>query len=405
MRQEPRSGPKIDKKLEVMKQFSVLIGGDICPRDRNLQSFRDGNADAIFGDLLPEIRAADLSVVNLECPLITEKSPTGKVGPVLGESPDCVNGLAKAEIDVACLANNHILDHGESGLRQTVAALDAAGIAWTGAGEDLASANSLLIKEVRGVRIAFLAATHREFCLAGRDSWGANPIDPISFARLVREESDKYDYLVVVLHAGAEHHPYPSPELLKTCRFMVEFGAHAVICQHSHCPGCFEYYQGAPIVYGQGNLIFDGQGLEKHWYEGFLVKLSPDISTGELQLDIIPYMQSYGQSGARRMTATEEEAFRGDIEERCAILDDETKLEQKWIDHCRSQESMYLSSLRWHDIRIVRSLVYRLGLQRRLLSKRAITILLNLFRCETHREAVCTLLSLLHEESADERSR
>jgi len=45
-------------------------------------AFVEGNADAIFHDLLEEISGADLSVVNLECPLISNETPIAKPGGV-----------------------------------------------------------------------------------------------------------------------------------------------------------------------------------------------------------------------------------------------------------------------------------------------------------------------------------
>ena len=75
------------------------------------------------------------------------------------------------------------------------------------------------------------------------------------------------------MHGGNEGYPYPSPRLMDTCRFLVEQGANAVICQHSHCVGCYEEYRGGHIVYGQGNLIFDASIPPPGWNEGVLVRL------------------------------------------------------------------------------------------------------------------------------------
>ncbi len=60
--------------------INILIGGDICPIGRNQPFFVRGDAKSIFGDLLVEFEKADLSVANLECPLIDEKTT----------SPSCV---------------------------------------------------------------------------------------------------------------------------------------------------------------------------------------------------------------------------------------------------------------------------------------------------------------------------
>jgi poly-gamma-glutamate synthesis protein (capsule biosynthesis protein) len=80
--------------------IDIVIGGDIWPGGRNLSHFISGDAKSIFNDLLPELENADLSVVNLECPLIEESSPIEKNGPVLGAESGCINAIKHAGIDV-----------------------------------------------------------------------------------------------------------------------------------------------------------------------------------------------------------------------------------------------------------------------------------------------------------------
>ena len=95
-----------------MEQIKVIIGGDVCPTERDQSLFKEGNALGIFHDLLEEFTIADLTVVNLEFPLIGEPSPIRKTGPVLAAPGDCVEGLVNSHIKCVGLANNHVLDHG-----------------------------------------------------------------------------------------------------------------------------------------------------------------------------------------------------------------------------------------------------------------------------------------------------
>lgn len=127
----------------------VLICGDLCPIGRNMPLFQAGDAKALLGDLLPEFDRADLTIVNLECPLIREESPIEKTGPNLGAPVDCVKGLKAMGIDVIGMANNHILDHGEQGLRNTIKVCREAGMRVVGAGENLADAGEILSLQVK----------------------------------------------------------------------------------------------------------------------------------------------------------------------------------------------------------------------------------------------------------------
>ena len=83
------------------------------------------------------------------------------------------------------------------------------------------------------------------------------------------------DYAIVLYHGGKEYYRYPSPNLQKTCRKLVEKGADLVICQHSHCIGCEEKYQDGTIVYGQGNFLFD-HGDNEYWNTSLLVQIKDD---------------------------------------------------------------------------------------------------------------------------------
>lgn len=64
--------------------------------------------------------------------------------------------LEAASVDVVTLANNHLMDYGREGLDDTIATLDAAGIAWFGAGERDKVARRPLTIERNGVRLGFL---------------------------------------------------------------------------------------------------------------------------------------------------------------------------------------------------------------------------------------------------------
>lgn len=378
----------------MISSVRIVIGGDVCPIGRNSQLFENGNAEGIFNDLLDEFVAADLAVVNLECPLIERATPILKSGPVLDAKDECVNGLKNANIHVVGLANNHILDHGEQGLTNTVRVCREAGMEVVGAGKNLADAGKTLRLHVKDVRIGIMAVAEHEFSIAAKDKPGANPLSMMEFIRQMRHHRQKYDYVIVLLHGGTEYYPYPSPELQRRCRFMIEEGANAVICQHSHCPGCYEYYEGGHIVYGQGNLIFDGHPRRQgEWNQGFLVRLSiKDVRTA--QMDLIPFIQSNEQAGARRMSMDEEAVFMQDLKVKSEQIREKDFVERNWLAFCSKKKHFYFSILRGHSGRF-RKLNRITHFTDHLYSRNRLMQLLNVVRCEAHREVLQTILSEL----------
>lgn len=171
------------------------------------------------------------------------------------------------------LANNHILDQGAQGLASTMQTLDAAGIAYAGAGHTRAEARKPWIRQVGDQKIGIYCCAEHEFSIAPPDSPGANPFDPLESFDDVASLRKDCDYLIVLYHGGKEHYRYPSPNLQKICRKFVRAGANLVVCQHSHCVGCKEDYQDGTIVYGQGNFLFDDSDSE-FWQTSLLLSVT-----------------------------------------------------------------------------------------------------------------------------------
>ena len=376
--------------------ISVLIAGDLCPIGKNLPLFKEGSTGELFNDLLPEFENADLSIVNLECPLIRKETPIQKLGPVLGVPEECINGIKKAGINIVNLANNHILDHGPEGLKNTIEVCRKNGIDYVGAGRNIKEARKILVKEIRGKRIGILGLGEHEFNIAGENSYGANPLDLIDFVRNVESHRDDFDFLIVILHGGNEHYPYPRPRLMEICRFFVEQGAGAVICQHSHSPGCEETYRGSHIIYGQGNFIFDLPSPHPAWNRGILVGLEIDENNSS-GMKITPYLQSDGRAGARRMGEDEEKQFLKEFTRRSEKIQDPDFLESQWHNFCQSQERTLLHLLHGKNS-FVRRVLSRMNLQHWLDSKNRCLTRLNIIRCESLRDA---LIAILEKRSGD----
>ena len=89
----------------------------------------------IFGDALPLIKSSDLSFVNMETPLTFCNAPIRKTGPSLKSHPNTAEVLK--DFSVIGLANNHILDHGQKGLQDTLDAFKKLGISTVGASTEL----------------------------------------------------------------------------------------------------------------------------------------------------------------------------------------------------------------------------------------------------------------------------
>jgi poly-gamma-glutamate capsule biosynthesis protein CapA/YwtB (metallophosphatase superfamily) len=370
----------------------IVIGADICPIEGNKPYFVTGNANGLLNDILPELQQADLCIANLECPLIEEQTPIKKTGPTFGEAGACIHGIQEAGIDVLCLANNHILDHGGAGLKHTLDVCARAGIATAGAGQNLEAARRILIRDLGGLKVGILAVAEHEFSVATKNSPGANPLDLIDFVRNITAHRDQFDYLLVLLHGGDEFF-VPSPRIQDSCRFMIEMGANAVIVQHPHVLGGYEEYRGGHIVYGQGALLMDEAIYRQResFHEGFLIRLSiaPDATS---TMDIVPFTQSNPAPGARRMPKEREEKFRQALGKRSAAVQDDAFVQAEWLNFCDQNKHSYISGLLGHN-RILSKLNSRGWLTRLFYNQRVLLGVRNTVLCETHREAIETIFN------------
>ena len=380
----------------------IIVGGDLCPINRNEQYFRDADMENILHDLQAVLNSADYRIFNLECPLIERPTPLSKSGPVLGADSAVVNGLRKFA-DAVTLGNNHIMDHGAEGLLSTLKICKENNIEAVGVGKNLHEAGTVKICKVNDKRIAFWGIAEHEFSIATDDTSGAYGLDCIDNYYRLTELKGQYDYLIILLHSGNEQALYPSPRLKKTARFLADLGGDAIICQHSHCVGCYEEYNDTHILYGQGNLIFDYHNETPYWNDGILVQLDID-ENNKADISFIVTKQNVNEnfSGACLADKRYSSMILADIVERSKVLKDDKLLLWHWYDFCRKRRAKYFSSIFFPFSRILRILAEKFMLAPLSLNRRAVNLLTNLLRCELHREVVLTLLEY---ERKDEKEK
>lgn len=363
--------------------MQILIGGDLVPTTVNMDLFTSGDVSSLIGDELYMIwEKADMRIFNLETPLTDESDPIRKCGPNLIAPKDTINGIKALKPSLLTLANNHILDQGEQGLRNTEIILNNNNIQYIGAGENISKASKPHIKDNNGIQIGFYACAEHEFTIATDKSSGANPFDPLESLDHIEQLKAKCDYVIVLYHGGKEHYRYPSPYLQKVCRKMVQKGADLVICQHSHCVGTFEHYEDSTIIYGQGNFIFNYRDNE-FWNTSLLIKIN---ISNKFSVDYIPIVRT--DVGVTLATGQDAEDILNGFTKRSKEIMREGFIERRYQIFAEENIQSYLRTLsgygKWLsriDRRIFKgSLIKRMYNQKRLLA------IQNYVECEAHRE-------------------
>lgn len=371
----------------------IFVGGDVCPIGRMAAPFDQGACDQVFGDLLELIRSCDFAVANLECPLGDGSlRPVPKSGPNLRAPANSALTLRQSGFSAVGLANNHILDFGAEGLASTLTACASAGLITFGAGPSLSESRQPLIVPLGGLRVAFLAVAEDERCLATPTRAGANPADPIWVVRTLAEYRGQFDRLVILFHGGSEGFEYPAPWLRETGRFLVEQGADAVICQHSHCVGSMELYQGGMILYGQGNFIFDYPGHGALGSQGLGLVLTFRVGQ-PVDISFHPLKQLPDGSGVRLSPESETQALLETLRLQSEILADPERYSQVWSSYCDQRREGFLTRLFGLGTWLQR--LNRWGWLFHRLSQADLLRIQNLVTCESHRNALRTSLDNL----------
>ena len=375
--------------------MEILIAGDLVPTQSNIELFNNADVITLLGqELLSLWNSVDERIFNLEVPLTDRETPIAKYGPNLIAPTSTIYGIKALNPSLITLANNHILDQGQSGMKSTMDILNKYGIPFVGIGDNLLKANKPYIIQKGESNIGIYSCAEHEFSIATENSPGANPFDPLESLDHIQALKYKCNYVIVLYHGGKEHYRYPSPNLQKICRKMIQKGADLVICQHSHCVGSYEKYQGSTIVYGQGNFIFNKHDNE-FWNSSILIKVSID---NNLQIEYIPIVKE--GNAIRLATGTVAEEILSGFDSRSKEIMNEGFIEKDYKKFADENIKLYLAKLsgfgKWKS-RIDRRLLNNMLLKQKYNSKKLLAIQ-NYIECEAHRELLISGLVCVRKQ-------
>jgi poly-gamma-glutamate synthesis protein (capsule biosynthesis protein) len=241
----------------------VVFVGDIMVHKQQLEAARNGASwdfKQQFRMVKPLFRRS-LTVGNLETLFAGEKKKFSGY-PTFNTPDELAAALAYLEIDVAMLANNHILDHGLDAALRTTKVLDDAGIFWTGLSfqDDL---DAPLIIEHSGLKWAFINYSYGSNItrhLIKSEDQRLNIIsgDAIVSA-LKRALTYEPDITIAFFHWGLEYQHSPSTSQRNTAALCIKNGADLVIGSHPHVLQPIEVVSSdrgyAIVAYSLGNFI------------------------------------------------------------------------------------------------------------------------------------------------------
>ena len=211
------------------------------------------------------MREADIAHVSNEVSFFTDcPFPNPNSGRLIFcSAPRNIGLLADIGVDVVELTGNHFADYGNNAMDETLSLYRSNHLAYYGGGSNFQDSLKPATFEVNGNRIAFIGCNLPDAGksnIATDDHPGSAPCDFDYFTSRVAELKSQGYFVIFTFQWGENYVPQPDPSQMEGFRRMVDAGAAVVSGSQAHFPKTMEFYNGAFIHYGLGNLFFDQMG-------------------------------------------------------------------------------------------------------------------------------------------------
>ncbi len=283
-------------------------------------------AAAIWGDVRPEMLAADAMIGNLEGPITAHKTrwPRRKAFYFRADPSPGIAALKEGNYRCVALANNHILDFADQGLFDTQRHLSEAGITFAGAGANEREAAEAAVFDAGGVKVGFISITNTVPAFAaGPDRPGTNfwkiRSDRANLGRLAALvhglRRSGAGLIVLSIHWGPNYRWWPPRRYRRFARNAIDLGIDIVHGHSAHVLQAVEFHGNGLILYDTGDYMEDflaGPGFRSDRSFLFLVDAGPGRKPS---LRMVPV--SLTRAEVNVATGREAEIIRRDMIRRC----------------------------------------------------------------------------------------
>ena len=289
--------------------FTLATTGDIMCHNTNFldaynSSTKSYDFSYYFTDIKQYLQEADITVGNLETTLSGAKR--GYSGYPTFNTPEILaKNLKSAGFNVVSTANNHCMDKGYSGIESTIKFLDEADLAHTGTFKSKKDQETILIKNVKGVNIAFLSFTYgtNGIPVPKDKSYAVNLIDKsLIKSQIELAKKENPDLICVSMHWGIEYQTKANKEQEKLADFLFKNGVDIILGNHSHVPQQMEKREiklddgttkDGFVIYSLGNFMANQN--KQHTNDSAILKLEITKHKGEgkITIDKATYTPTY----------------------------------------------------------------------------------------------------------------
>lgn len=230
----------VEEKIEPINFTMTAIGDTLCHNTQYWDAYNSSTKQYDFSYVYDDIKvytsSADITIGSLETTFAGEDRGYSNY-PVFNSPDSLATGLKDIGVDVISLAGNHALDYGYSGICRTIDVLDNVGISHLGTYKSAEDQDKILIKDVKGVKIAFINYTYgtngipvpsdKPYCL--------NLIDKDLISKQIKQAKEQnVDMIIACMHWGTEYKTSANDEQKELADFLFKSGVDIILGNHPH---------------------------------------------------------------------------------------------------------------------------------------------------------------------------
>ena len=230
----------VEEKIEPINFTMTAIGDTLCHNTQYWDAYNSSTKQYDFSYVYDDIKdytsSADITIGSLETTFAGEDRGYSNY-PVFNSPDSLATGLKDIGVDVISLAGNHALDYGYSGICRTIDVLDNVVISHLGTYKSAEDQDKILIKDVKGVKIAFINYTYgtngipvpsdKPYCL--------NLIDKDLISKQIKQAKEQnVDMIVACMHWGTEYKTSANDEQKELADFLFKSGVDIILGNHPH---------------------------------------------------------------------------------------------------------------------------------------------------------------------------
>jgi poly-gamma-glutamate synthesis protein (capsule biosynthesis protein) len=254
----PKAVQRIRENKEDLHLFfvgDISLARAVTPEIKKTKDFQTA-----FPFVKSLFQLADVRFGNLECILSREPIRERKRHAYyLNADPGFSSVLKALSLEVLSVANNHTLDAGEKGLRDTVMNLNQMGIQAVGVPQGVGGRQEPVVLKKKGMTLAFLAYVDAN--TGDMKSFLLYPFlaDPKVVSEDVQRVRPSNDLVIVSFHWGHEYDHLATERQKELAQAAKMAGADLVIGHHPHVLQEISWNPAKKqlVAYSLGNFIFD----------------------------------------------------------------------------------------------------------------------------------------------------